>query len=66
MQPLTPTERQLMELIADGQTTAEAANATGHTRWQIRWRLRTIYIKLNARNIHHAAAIYAVLRAHQP
>ena len=54
---LTEREREVLELLADGLTTAEVADRLSLSQHAVRSRVRTTLAKLRARNREHAIAI---------
>ena len=54
---LTEREREVLELLADGLTTAEVAQQLSLSQHAVRSRVKTALGKLGARNREHAIAI---------
>jgi DNA-binding CsgD family transcriptional regulator len=54
---LTDREREVLELLADGFTTAEVAHRLSLSQHAVRSRVKTALGKLGARNREHAIAI---------
>lgn len=55
--PLTPTEREILALMADGFTAAEIARARHNSRSTIKTHRQHMFQKLQARNAPHAVAL---------
>jgi LuxR family transcriptional regulator, quorum-sensing system regulator BjaR1 len=54
---LTPRERDVLVLLAEGFRTGEVAEHLSVSEHTVRSRIRTILVKLGARNREHAVAI---------
>jgi DNA-binding NarL/FixJ family response regulator len=54
---LTPREREVLSLLADGLTTGEVAQTLSLSEHTVRSRVKTTLSKLDARNREHAVAI---------
>ena len=54
---LTEREREVLELLADGLTTAEVAEHLSLSQHAVRSRVKAALAKLDARNREHAIAI---------
>ena len=54
---LTEREREVLELLADGLTTAEVAGRLSLSQHAVRSRVKAALAKLGARNREHAIAI---------
>lgn len=55
---LSPRQRRLMDLIAGGLSVKEAAQRLTISEGTARSYMRVIYLRLNARGIAHAIAIW--------
>ena len=55
---LTPRENQIITLVADGYEDKEISAKLKISEWTIRTHLKSLFLKLEARNRSHAAAIY--------
>jgi DNA-binding NarL/FixJ family response regulator len=55
VEDLTPREREILELLADGFPNNEIANRVGLTDGTVRWHLRHVYNKLHVRSRTEAA-----------
>lgn len=55
---LTPRENEIMTLVADGYEDKEISAKLKISAWTIRTHLKSLFLKLEARNRSHAAAIY--------
>jgi DNA-binding CsgD family transcriptional regulator len=55
-EPLTPRQLEILRLIAAGQTTAEIASRLYLSPETVRWHVKAILRKLNARTRAEAAA----------
>lgn len=56
---LTPRERELLAVLADGWTNLQIATRTGISENTVKYHLRNLYDKLDARNRAMAVALYA-------
>ena len=55
---LTPRENDIITLVADGYEDKEISAKLNISEWTIRTHLKSLFLKLEARNRSHAAAIY--------
>ena len=55
---LTPRENDIITLVADGYEDKEISAILKISEWTIRTHLKSLFLKLEARNRSHAAAIY--------
>jgi DNA-binding NarL/FixJ family response regulator len=56
---LTPRERELLAVLADGWTNLQIATRTGISENTVKYHLKNLYDKLDARNRAMAVALYA-------
>ncbi|TGV15115.1 response regulator transcription factor [Mesorhizobium sp. M8A.F.Ca.ET.173.01.1.1] len=56
---LTPRERELLAVLADGWTNLQIATRTGLSENTVKYHLKNLYDKLDARNRAMAVALYA-------
>jgi len=54
---LTPREREVLGLLAEGLTTQQIADRLGRSYWTVRIHQRNIVRKMNARDRTHAACL---------
>ena len=54
---ITPREREVLELVADGHSTAEVARALWITEDTVRTHIKRMMVRLGARTRAHAVAI---------
>jgi len=55
VEDLSPREREILELLADGFPNKEIADRVGLTDGTVRWHLRHVYHKLHVRSRTEAA-----------
>jgi DNA-binding CsgD family transcriptional regulator len=54
---ITPREREVLELVADGRSTAEIAQALWITEDTVRTHIKRMMVRLGARTRAHAVAV---------
>jgi DNA-binding NarL/FixJ family response regulator len=63
---LTPRERELLAVLADGWTNLQIATRTGISENTVKYHLKNLYEKLDARNRAMAVAFYASEKKRYP
>jgi len=54
MRPLTPKEREILQLVARNYSNKEIAQASGASEETVKWHLKNVFAKLGAGSRKHA------------